>query len=481
MACLVMAVLSATNPGMKVVLSDDGINSIKDTLLPYVYDLVGHMMLGDINGTQNVPVVGPISYSVTEIHFPQVLIGKSKVYFDDAGQAMDASASEIALQVAFRWEYSQQDWPHAHDSGTGIAVDKDGMATIVLSVGYNQTTRIPEIHTSSLTLGLGKLSLKLESQSGSVVSWFEDLFADVIILLLKGSIEKAAAMSAPAMLDAALHNTLVVQPFQQEVMPGIGLDYSFPAKSVVTQHDIALPIAGEFYPYNQQPGTTPGEPSQLPDGSTTNEMIEVYLSEWSLNALGRAAFYGGRLTKTITSDVAPPELSDYFVSSYYASMAPGLIDVFGNDAEMAFVVNVEDEPKVTVALYGFDVDVVTRVTLLGKKKDDPAFTKAIVVDSHFQIDGLISTDGDRIVGNLTAATRFDTCLIESTVGTVDMRYYANVIEDLVEAATSHANAVLAQGFPLPSLRGLSIKKPIIVWSASHYVLLSGDLQYIPPE
>ena len=479
-ACLIATALSATNPGMKVVLSDEGIDGIKNTLLPYIYDLAQHMHIGDINGTQDVPAIGTVTYSVTDIHFPKVYIGKSKVYCDPGAQAMDASASDIALEVAFSWEFSQKNWPHAQDRGTGMAVDKDGMATIVLSVDYNHTSHIPEMHTRSFTLGLGKLTVKLQSHSGSVVSWFEDLFADVVILMLKSTIERAAATAVPPMLDASLQNTLVVQPFQMEVFSGVGLDYSFPAKSVVTDHDIALPIAGEFYPYNKQPGTTPGEPLPLPDSSTTHEMLEVYMSEWALNSLGIAAFYGGKLTTTLTEFSVPVEQRKYFVSGYYAQVAPGIIDVYGNESSMAVVVNVESEPNTTIADDGFDVESIVRVALLGRKEQDPSYTKAFVIDCQLHLDGLISTNGEYIIGNMTAG-EYSTKLVDSAVGNVDMAGLKEMVDDTLTTAISYANQVLAQGIPLPSLRGLSIQKPIIVWSASHYVLLSGDLQYIPPQ
>ena len=408
------------------------------------------------------------------------LIGKSPVYFDEKNQAMQVSATEIAVQVSFSWAFKQKKWPQAQDSGTGLAVDKDGMATIALAITFNQSSHIPQIRTQSITLGLGKLSVKLESHSGSVVSWFEDLFVNLIISLLKKTIEKAAATSLPPLLDKTLDGVLVVQPFQMEVMPGIGLDYSFPAKSVATANNIALPIAGEFYPYNSQPGTTPGEPNALPDATTTGEMIEIYVSEWTINALGRAAFLSGRLTTALTQDKVAPEQRKYFVSSYYADIAPGLIDQFGNDAEMAIVVNVEEEPNITVADDGYDVEALLRIALLGKKKDDPSFVKAFIVDTMLHLDGLVSTDGELIIGNMTAG-EFSAKLVESAVGSVDLDGLKATLDTTIGIAVNYVNKVLATGIPLPSLRGLSVQKPIIRWSSSRYLLLSGDLQYIPPQ
>jgi len=294
-------------------------------------------------------------------------------------------------------------------------------------------------------------------------------------LILKRDIENAAETRAPGLLDFVLQKVIANLPFQQEVLPGIGLDYSFRAKPVVTQHDIALPIAGEFYPYNKQPGS-PGEPEKLPDSPTTNEMIEIYLSEWSLNSLLRAAFLGGKMAATVTAENAPPVVQCYFVSDYYARIAPGIIDMFGNESAMAFALSLESQPNATISDDGFDIANVFRVTLLGRKKDDPEYSKAIVVDCNNHATGFISTKGEYITGSITVAQQFYFTLVENFVGQIDLPAYICLLTDLIEVFNDEINKALAEGIPLPSFLGLSFKKPVIVWSASHYVLLSGDFQ-----
>jgi len=72
-------------------------------------------------------------------------------------------------------------------------------------------------------------------------------------------------------------------------------------------------------------------------------------------------------------------------------------------------------------------------------------------------------------------------IVESAVGDVDADGLKVVVDTAIGTAVDYVNKVLATGVPLPSLRGLSIQNPIIKWSSSRYLLLSGDIQYIPPS
>ena len=472
---------AAKGPGMKVVVSDAGVSAVKDTLLPYVYDLVAHTTLADINGTASVPVVGDVTYALTDVQIPHLLVGKSSVEFDQAAQTLVVSASGLQVDASFLWAYNQHQWPHAHDTGKGVAIDRNGAAKAVFAVGYNATTRIPQIRTRSIALELGQLKVKLESHSGSLAAWFEQLVANTVLAALKHTIERAAASALPAMLDATLDTTLVVQPFQQQVLEGVGLDYSFPARAVVTPHNMAVAVAGEFYPWNSAPGTTPGEPEPLPDTTTTGQMVEVYVSEWALASLARAAFYGGRLSTTLTADTVPEDARMYFVSGFYATCAPGVVTAYGSDAPMAVVVNAQQVPNLTVAADGFDVEAVVRMALLGKKAGARRFTEALVLDARVHIDGVVTTDGERLVGRLEAG-EMALALVDSAVGPVSVdALRKSVVDAAIDAAVAGANKRLAAGIPLPTLTGLAVRSPVISWSAERYLLLSGDIQYDPPQ
>jgi len=480
-----ISVESLPAPGMKVVLGTTGLASIISGVLPYVSSLAGHLSIGDVNGSASVPIVGTVIYNVTEIRLTDLFFGPVMVQTDPSTNAIVALINDVEAEIDFDWHYRTTGIPRLDDHGKGSGkTEGSGVsARGTLTISATPDTGIPVLKVTSLSVDLGKLAVKLTSSSGSVVSWFETLFAETVVLALTRTIEKAVATSGPAAINAMIKQELDVQPYQMVIAPGLGLDYSFTGDAVVTSDAAAIPIAGELYPPALGPHSTPGKPGELPDKSLTPQTLEIYASQWSVGSALRAAFISGELTAAFTSESVPETspLQPYFHTSAYAAAAPGMAAVFGNNSEVAVVIAADSAPEVSIEEGSFSIIAPLRLEVVGTDLKDGKRKQAFRLGIDPTISGNLAVNGDRVVGKI-AVKDGKWKVVESAVGEVDAEELDKDFTPQFQATVLlYINNKLAQGFPIPSLDGFSLVDPIISFKKGAYVLLSADLKYVPPK
>jgi len=473
---LCLAVLAAlafadTKTGAKLVIDQKGLNYFKNVMLPFVENLVLTTTFPDITGTTGTPI-GDIDYSVQRLKLSSLSIDTSNIALTPP-KSIVVSAANIAAEATMAWGYYGHIWPHVRDNGTAVAKISKTSATLVFVLGADATGH-PTLATSGCGLTLGTVDIKL---SGGA-SWLYQIFVNILVPLLKGTIQSTICTQLPAAIDAMANEQLSTLPVMEPIGFGLGIDYMLPTAPVVGQFGLSLSTRGEMYAVNEGPGHTPGSPVALPDGEIADAEIELVLSEWTLASVAYSAWHAGLLSKLLTQNDVPPAAAQFFTTSTYSAYAPGLVKKYGAKQPVALALAVKAAPVVLAATKGFTVDAEVLLAILGKNPASGAYEEAFEMLLDVDAEGTLSCRGDNITGELDVLDA-NTTLVETFVGEVDVSGFSDLVTFVLSMAEDLVNSFLVTGFPIPSFDGVSVKSPAVKWGP-RYVLISGDVKYVPP-
>ncbi len=89
-------------------------------------------------------------------------------------------------------------------------------------------------------------------------------------------------------------------------------------------------------------------------------------------------------------------------------------------------------------------------------------------------------DGTTLYANLTYVAG-DFAIAKSNVGTFDITLLNDLLKMLLAGGVvPEVNTKLKQGFPLPTIAGVTFVSPVLGWG-DHYLYISSDVTYIPPS
>lgn len=106
---------------ISAVISEKGLNFVKDLLIEEeLRDLV-HLKLPDIKKSIRIPIIGIVQASVANITFSEVSVSSSTVHAGDTGVVIVASGATANLSMG--WQYSYSTWlvpVKVSDKGTAL-------------------------------------------------------------------------------------------------------------------------------------------------------------------------------------------------------------------------------------------------------------------------------------------------------------------------------------------------------------------------
>ena len=492
--------------GAKVVLSQQGVQYIVDTLLPYITDVVLATWFPDIDGSSKISLLGNVTYHIDHLHLTSLTLGDSGVVpvVLDTPNRIGTAVRSGQVEFACNWTYREVRWPHKSDSGhlTGVAlIDSFNMTT---TIGATPAGR-PTVEGTAAALALGAVKARV---SGSSSDAFYQRIIDAELPKICKQIESGVSDQLPGVIDDLGTAALGSAPIQENITYDIGFDYTFSRPvSVVTINKaaaatttttnnnnnnninkglsnknvkaIVAPLRFEVFANIEGSGHTPGVPAApLPEGET-GQMLEFYLSNWSIASISRALWRTGSFTKVLTRANAPAALANMFSAGHYAAIAPGLQAAYGADAEVAIVSSAAAPPEVEPLTGGYTATAPAEVAFLVMDSSKATFTVAFVASSNASYKGSLAVKNARIVGDVTLVGH-SAAVVETAVGAVDAKALAGEIRSALELGAKHASEVLASGvIPLPSFIGVEFKDAEIRWGQG-YALFSSDGSYIPP-
>jgi len=247
---------------------------------------------------------------------------------------------------------------------------------------------------------------------------------------------------------------------------------------IFTNSYMSLPELGEFFdivsPSDCPSSNCPLDP--LPD-FITSEMIQMIISDFTLNTAGWAFYKIGTFTATVTDSDIPSWSPVRLNTESFKILIPELYETYGS-AEMELSLESTQPPfGVFSNTFGASISAVGDLNAIVLTSPSPS--TAFTLSGVISLAGTAQLSGLFVIGNLTYL-HGNFSLESSSIGKFDV----NVLNDLLNLLFSSGvipkiNKQLQSGFPLPTVEGLTFNSPSIGWG-DHYFYVSTDVTYTPP-
>lgn len=459
--------------GAKVILSQKGLQYVVDTLLPYITDVMLAMRFSEIDGSSKISLLGNVTYHIDHLQITEMDLTSTHVTLNEP----DRIGVEIPtglISFTANWSYTEVRWPHKADSGHITGSAEIGSLNLTTTLGASEGGK-PTIERTSAGLSLSGIKAKI---SGSGSDAFYQSIIDAALPTIRKVIESEMSSTLPPLVDKLGTEAMSSVPIQENITFNIGFDYSFSDTVKVGDSGMIAALRGEVFANIEGSGHTPGTPGALPDGETS-QMVEMYLSDWTLGSISRALWRTSTFTKIHTaSDPKTSAVSYLFIADYYKNIAPWLPATFGSDAEVAIVSSAMLTPELKLGVSGFAAYTPTELSFLVRNKTHNQYVLAFTAVSNVTYKGILGVTNSRLVGNVRLAEH-SAAALEKPLGLVDNAALADAVKSALELAANHATTVLGKGIPIPGFMGVQLNDSDIIWG-DNYVLISTDGTYIPP-
>jgi len=468
---LVAVVSAVDNAGFKATVSQAGLNYAAQVGLGILQQRLKTIQIANFQGSDSVPVIGSITYTVTGIVIQTATVGSLSIR-PQGGLAV--AAGGVNLHLTGNWGFRRNHWPHISGHGT-VDVDVTGStASLVLTLGCSATGE-PTCSTPSVAVNLAGFSVK--DHGGA--SWLYNLLLKVFNNDIKKDLTNGIEKEMTTMIDVDLNNLLLGIPLKQKILTYGLVDYSLVSAPAIGANFVCVPGKGIFESATN-PTPPPFGPSvPLPDVTNAGYMAQFFLSDLVGNSLFYALYKEGLLQYKIDAHNEPAGFPKFNTNSF-EFIIPGLYFKYpGLDMSATFAAT--QSPRlimdgnaqagafnVTASLDGAFYVVAANSSLL------PVFTIDIALNGFAQVSVL-----SNILHVKVTAIDVELSLVSSEIGT----FSTGALQVLASAAINSVvvpeiNNMTAAGFAIPVIDHVELVNPVIT-SNPGYITISSNFQYVP--
>jgi len=473
-ALLFACAVSGIKTGAKISMSQNALNNIKNQLLPLALKAAKGANIPDMGQKVKAPVLGKVNFNLKNIRIDTLSVKKSSILFSGKNQLV-LSLSDVAIDVRFGWKYRQSSFPHVHHSGKGSCRTSNAAANMIVAIGVDAKGR-PTAQIVQGNVNVGSLTIKVSGTASWIYNTILKAFRGKIV----SAIQKALNTSLVAQLQNIVNKLLASVPTQRNLGPHLSIDYSMGFLGI-SNNRLVAGSNGEFFPKGSQPGKAPGQPVAMPD-SIANKMIQFFISSFSANSLGYSIYNSALGSKTISADGVPAAAKNFFKTGFYAQYAPGIIKKFGANSDVQLTLGLKQAPNV-IFKQGKKIEIKAGLMLTVRVKDPSskqykdAFTA--LVDSS--LHGSLKVTDTVITGHLDDATAGKASLVQTQVGSVQVDGISDLFQFGLSIGQDYINNdVLSKGAPLPTMPGMKLYNPSVVYM-DNYIAVVSDMSFTPPK
>ncbi len=408
-----------------------------------------------------------------------------------SGQGIQLRANNINVEkLTAKWAYRLHIWPHlpagsGDVSGSVGSCSLDAVATIYTLPGGHLNATLPTVD-----IEVGDISLHF---SGGITAWILDLLKGLLKGIFKRAISGGLASTMQDIVATDLDSVMATFPTKMALpLPQpynvTGLDISVTSPPTFTPEYLGLGIAGSAYlttnPALKPPFQPPANLS-LWDSRTAEHSVQISLSAYTVQSLLWAYKQSGILTYTVPPSAVPPKFPLQLKTNdpVWLLIAPKMVTAYPADWIQllarfgeGFAVScspLDNSLAVTLPL-ALDVQPLT------SSGPATAFTVGCPLKAslRLKVATQVFTNGssqDAITGSLEYVT-CDLAVSNSSVGTVKIGALNTLVSwALPGLILPFANTLLAEGFPLPSVDGVSLSNSTIAFR-ENYVVVATDLK-----
>uniref|UniRef100_A0A8C7KLJ0 Bactericidal permeability-increasing protein n=2 Tax=Oncorhynchus kisutch TaxID=8019 RepID=A0A8C7KLJ0_ONCKI len=454
----------ATNPGVKVKLTEKGIEYGKQIGMASLQQKLKTMKVPDLSGTERVAPIGKVKYSLTGITIVNLGLPYSALALvPDTGIRLSITNAFISLHGNWKIRYLS----FIKDSGS-FDLEVNGLTvTDSITIKSDETGR-PTVSSVNCVANVGSASIKFHGGA----SWLYNLFSAYIDKALRSALQKQICpLVADTITDMNPHlktlNVLAKVDKYAEV------EYSMVTSPTISNTSIDFSLKGEFYNIgkHQEPPFSP-TPFSLPP--QVNNMLYIGMSAFTTNSAGFVYNNAGALSLYITDDMIPPSSPIRLNTRTFGAFIPEIAKRFPS-MMMKLLVKTVKEPTIFFEPNNVTVQASGSVTAYAIQPNT-TLSPLFVLNMEGSVSARLYVTGVKLAGAVTL-NKIEMTLETSYVGQFQVGSLDNIFLMVLKVAViPKVNARLEKGFPLPSIGKMNLVNTQLQ-VLKDYMLIGTDVQF----
>lgn len=418
----------------------------------------------DISGTQKVPPIGKVQYTLSNMQIVNVGLPKSAVdLVPGTGVRLSISNAFISLHGGWRVKYIKI----IKDKGS-FDLNVNGLTiTTSIAIKSDETGR-PMVSSVNCAATVGSASIKFHGGA----SWLYNLFKNFIDKALRNTLQK---QMCPLVADAVseLNPHLKTLNVLAKVDQYAEIEYSMVSSPTVSKSCIDFSLKGEFYNIgkHQEPPFSPTAFSLPPQ---INNMLYIGVSAFTTNSAGFVYNKAGALSLYITDEMIPQGSPIRLNTRTFGALIPQIAKRFPG-LMMKLLVKTVKNPVITFAPNNVTVQATATVTAYAIQANG-TLSPLFILNLETSVSARVFVSGMRLAGTVTLNT-MDLTLGTSYVGDFQVRSLDSILQMVLKMVViPKLNAQLAKGYPLPTLGKMKLVNTQLQ-VLKDYMLIGTDVQF----
>uniref|UniRef100_A0A673VTH9 Bactericidal permeability-increasing protein n=1 Tax=Salmo trutta TaxID=8032 RepID=A0A673VTH9_SALTR len=446
--CCLLALLAlipltlAANPGVKVKLTDKGIEYGKQIGMASLQQKLKTIKVPDLSGTEKVPHVGKVKYSLTGMTIVNLGLPKSAlVLVPGTGVSLAITNAFINLHGNWRVRYFR----FMQDRGSFDLAVNGLTITANIAIKSDETGR-PMVSTVNCVANVEALNTML------YLKRCENTLADAI-----------------TDMNQHLKTFNVLAKVDQYAE----IEYSMGTSPTISKSSMEFSLKGEFYNIvkHQEPPFSPTPFSLPPQG---NNMLYIGVSSFTPNSAGFVYNNAGALSLYVTDDMIPPSSPIRLNTGTFGVFIPEIAKRFPG-MMMKLLVKTVKEPTISLEPNNVTVQASGTVTAYAIQPNT-TLSPLFVLNMEGSVSAQLNVTGVKLAGAITL-NKIEMTLGTSYVGQFQVQSLDNIFLMVLKVVViPKVNARLEKGFPLPSIGKMNLVNTQLQ-VLKDYMLIGTDVQF----
>eukprot|EP00761_Pharyngomonas_kirbyi_P008633 gb/GECH01008645.1/.p1 GENE.gb/GECH01008645.1/~~gb/GECH01008645.1/.p1 ORF type:complete len:401 (+),score=110.48 gb/GECH01008645.1/:1-1203(+) len=394
--------------------------------------------------------------------------------------------------------------PHLNGTGTADAEAEHTSIDVAVAVDVDPSSGRPSLKTKHAKVSFGSFKITLK---GGVEAWLLDLLEKIFQKKIQNSIEKQLSSAISKVIDQTANKALKSLNLVQPIDDTAEVDFSICGEHI-TSSSMTFGTRGEFLQRsNPVPAPFPSKP--LPD-AVNNRMVQMMLSEFSANSAAYVYWRAGKLEYVMQQKDLPPEIPLKLNTTSFKFLIPKLYKQYPN-RPMQLNITAPVTPKTKITADGLSVSLVADMHVQvitnnssstvspwhrSGNEDTLGLFDAFTIRTNISTEGNVAVytqDNNQyyqresyhqkqqqlmVTGKLKYLD-FSLSLVHSNVGHFDPKPLGDLLQVIIQKAMlPFLNTYLGNGFPLPSVKGVTFIQPDVSFHDG-FIAISTNINYKP--
>ncbi|KAL9652583.1 hypothetical protein ABK040_000150 [Willaertia magna] len=459
-------------PAALMTIQQNSLNYMSQQLTPLIkQQLLNNFQIPDIDSDIDTPI-GQVLFQLSNIHINNFEITVPTVQV--ASQGLNVLIQNSQASLTADWHYKKKHWPHLADHGSADA--SIGLQiSFLLQISTSNPSGI-SISVTNFNAIFTQFNLKLHGGE----SWLYDL----IIKNFRKDIEKSVQSALNNNLTSVVNNLLQKQLSSLNLVVPIGpaeynlfVDFTILSNSYNVSNSLTAGTNGRVLQKNAP--IYSGMPPVMPSTLGSGKMIEFFMSDTTFNSGLYSFAQAGLLNVMITQSDIPQAYNWIFNTSSLQFIIPGIYTKYPNCIIQVKLTPKEVPTSSINSTNGIGVSVVEEAIFQVILKNG-TIVDAFGLDINLILNLIATINGNTMTGNVSYKTASITVDF-STIGNLNVDILSTIVNLLFEyGLIPIANILLQKGFEIPTLEGLTLQNPQIVYG-NRFLAVRSNFNYQPQQ